>query len=616
MKRTRPSPTTSSASGSARSTSTRTTCWRSRGRSHRRQAGKTGRYYVRTPDDVRVFVADVAIDVSTRFRDWIEKDLLELSTIDLRRIVVNQYSVNEELGKIEEGDVSELTRETGSSPWVLKGIDPEQEQVKSSVIAAMGRALANLQIVGIRRKPAALVQFFTDGAISDVQRCRSSRICCGTASTSTGDLFANEGEVEAGTQDGVSYTLRFGEVFTGSDLAVEVGDDDASASAEAGSDAEDTADADGSRNRYVIVEAMFDESLLGPKPAPPTKPTPPGEAPNDTPAADPASDAASQPAPEGEPTNPEPPATVDQPAAADESPATGDAPEATTAETPDDANCDDGAETETESTTETETAPAAETEPTTPAAEPAAPAGGTSTEESPAAETTAPNPEPQDDAAEAAAPATPATSTPPVIRERTANDDYDAALKQYEVELKRYEVRIEEYNKRVTEGRARVKRLNDRFAEWYYVIPADVFEELRVSRAQLVEPKSAAGEAPAAGGGAFPGGLPFELPGIPGIGPRPQSPAGDAAPVESTEASAPAGADEAGGDPAANGAPSPATEPAEPGTPADTDPAANPSTEDAPEAESAVGNTDDAASVNEKASEPASGSEAAASSNQ
>jgi hypothetical protein len=65
--------------------------------------------------------------------------------------------------------------------------------------------------------------------------------------------------------------------------------------------------------------------------------------------------------------------------------------------------------------------------------------------------------------------------------------------------------KIEERNDRFEKAQKRVKELNARFADWYYVISEDVYKKLRVTQAELVAKPQA--------GSPQPGGLPSGLPG-------------------------------------------------------------------------------------------------------
>jgi hypothetical protein len=71
-----------------------------------------------------------------------------------------------------------------------------------------------------------------------------------------GRLVSNEGELQTRTSDGVTYTLRFGEVVFGQGLAVTAGANDAPPPGGTG------------ENRYLMITASFDPSLF-PEPAKP-----------------------------------------------------------------------------------------------------------------------------------------------------------------------------------------------------------------------------------------------------------------------------------------------------------------------------------------------------------
>ena len=74
-------------------------------------------------------------------------------------------------------------------------------------------------------------------------------------------------------------------------------------------------------------------------------------------------------------------------------------------------------------------------------------------------------------------------------------EDLKAERERIERDNKRKEA---EYQEKVKKGRDRVKELNDRFADWYYVISDEVYRKIHISRENLFKPK----EKPAAPGGA------------------------------------------------------------------------------------------------------------------
>lgn len=450
-------------------------------------------YFVRTPDDNRVYRAELAgLKISTKFADWIEPDLLQLDRNKLVQMVIDRYQVDEQRGTLKQGEISVLTKKAGdtTAQWELEGLDPSKEKVKISTVNQMTFALDDLKIVGVREKPAGLVDVLQGkegAALNQVEVLQMQR--AGYFLTPEGQLVSNEGEILAGTDEGVRYTLRFGEVLSGTDVEIEVGSeaetsaDPAKAegeSAETPKEDSNAAEADKpdadkqsddagvKKNRYVFITAAFDESLLGERPTAPVKPEPPAGA---------AVPAAEQPA--------DPPASDSGAAATDE-----------TEKDPLDAAAE---EAEAEATTETADQPAAGT-----AAEP--PAGDTaaelSTQPTPPAEATE---KPAGDEAKPAGAAEPAAAPPDPQKE------YEAALKKYETDLAAYEAKNKEFDKKIEDGQKRAKDLNERFAPWYYVISADLFAKLKVARSELVEPATPPAT-PAAGATMPPAGLPFNIP--------------------------------------------------------------------------------------------------------
>src|SRR5690606_3717593 len=154
---------------------------------------------------------------------WIEPDLLQFQRGNVRELVLDRYSVDQTRGVIEPGVRSVLTRSSQDDPWTLEGIDEQAQQVKTSSVNQMINALVDLKIVGVRRKPVGLsanLRGEGDGidtrAVLDLEQK-------GFFIDSRGALVSNEGDFQLATADGARYVLRFGEVFTGSDVEIEVG---------------------------------------------------------------------------------------------------------------------------------------------------------------------------------------------------------------------------------------------------------------------------------------------------------------------------------------------------------------------------------------------------------
>ena len=293
--------------------------------------GREKHFYVRQPEKNNTFIAKLDVELSTKFADWIEPDLLKVSQNDVRHVFVDRYSVDENEGTIVQGEQIEFNKDATTSKWTLTGLDEATEKVKDSAINDLVRNLDQLKIVGVREKPAGLN---ADLTVSDEvaqnpllrQVLQADMAQKGFFVARGPDkkirLVSNEGELIAGTGTGVRYTLYFGEIARGSAKDIETGlnekaaadkpaEGDASKEGEAakegdGAKADETPEApkppgeESGPRRYLLVRVDYDESLLGPKPEEPSVPEKPAIL-SDVPAADPnAAKPAENPAPGAE----------------------------------------------------------------------------------------------------------------------------------------------------------------------------------------------------------------------------------------------------------------------------------------------------------------------------
>ena len=199
------------------------------------------------------------IDLSTAFQDWIERDLLELDRGDVEKVVIKDYSIDERTGRLDQRDVVTLTKDPGDE-WKADRMRSSQEIDKTTMTALLA-AVDDLNIVGVRPKPAGLSATLTrdEGARlsrADVQSLQSR----GYYFTQDGQLVSNEGEVQVETKDGVLYTLRFGEVVYGAGETVTAG------SEPVGGDEDQKGPG---ANRYLFITVDFDPRAL----AEPRKPS-------------------------------------------------------------------------------------------------------------------------------------------------------------------------------------------------------------------------------------------------------------------------------------------------------------------------------------------------------
>ena len=271
-----------------------------------------GKFYVRHPEEDEVYITSLEIDLSTKFTDWIDTDLLDLNANFVRRITINDYSFDEVKRSVSDAEITELTREDDDDDWQLASLDQEKEELQKDVIEKTVNEIFNLAIVGVRPKQKGLTpDWKIDRTAIDsqrgVDRLESDLMSRGfllqldnTGGRDQLKLISREGELLAGINDGLVYRLQFGRVFIGSQEEMEIGfaststsdnessekteklTDEKSSDSDSESGSEDTGDTkatseDGSKTpgRYLFVRVDFDETLLGKKLTKPTEPTKP-----------------------------------------------------------------------------------------------------------------------------------------------------------------------------------------------------------------------------------------------------------------------------------------------------------------------------------------------------
>lgn len=352
--------------------------------------GEEGAFYVRAPNEKETYVAKLDVDLSTKFQDWIDTDLLKIDRNKLVDIVVRKYSIDEANAQLKGFETVELTREKFGKPWELPSLDEETEEVNHDAVKDLASALVDLEILGVRPKPEGLtpdLEVSPDVSNPLAQAVMESELAqkgFRLAQMQGGGrvLLAQEGSFFATTNEGVNYELLFGNIFTGDLKEIEIGKTDdenespdgkdasgeesgnsaLSDETEAGSNPDSEQDEKARKSRYLFVKVSFEPSALGPEPAPPEPPQEPG----------------------------------------------------------------------------------------------------------PNAPLTAPRP------------------GEPFL---TPQEEFEQAQKEYESALKQYEQEQKSYEEKREAGQEKVAELRERLGAWYYVVPAQDVEALRVSRADLVQPK-------------------------------------------------------------------------------------------------------------------------------
>ncbi|MEZ6096683.1 MAG: DUF4340 domain-containing protein [Pirellulaceae bacterium] len=405
----------------------------------------SSQFYVRRSDEQQTYQVTLNINISTRFTDWIDAQLLPVTLNEIVDIQSDNYELvnhpQDPLGLTRIKQVKEklhLAKVDGQ--WQLDGLDEAKEKLNQSSIWSTTNTLSALEIVGVRAKfqyndkpligpdlkviqdpelvqnPQAFNELLL-GMRNDLQE-KGYYLQSATGSINDLQLIAETGELSLTTEEGIRYTLDFGKPVEGDQQFIEIGTSKEVQEGEQNSKSNHPP-SDARKNRYVMVRVNLDESKVGGG-------------------------------------KPEMPVAPEEPAKPDGyTPMTSNDDTASEAENKTDLKEDDSSENEN--------------------ADKAADDEQTDSEAAQDSENDA-----EQDAEES--------------KRNPAFADYEAALAQYEqdkiqyeIDLSRYEKQLAEYQQAVADVRERVNVLNERFGAWYYVVSASTLDFVQVSRDTLVE---------------------------------------------------------------------------------------------------------------------------------
>ena len=543
----------------------------------------TEQIYVRKPGQDPVYA--VALDdtpLTTNFQDWIEDDLLKLSSIEVEDMQFKDY--NAQLGQggrisIAKNFEADLEKET--TDWKLAELrefepgrpmaDPkvvaiaEDQKLNGDKIKEVESALDDLKIANVLRKPdgmsanlKASKDFMSDQkAVESLAQRGFYPVPIG-ANGETEILSAN-GELIVGLKGGVEYVLRFGNIsgLTKKEDTKEGDSEEASS---------------GGVNRYLLVTTRVNEAKV---PVPELKPVPAtieeleamqakANPPEEKPAAEVQEDAGEpkeeMKAEEGDdaPTDEGPDndkadeekaakekADEDMPA---EKQSDGEKPDEGKSEKKEDAPLEEkpAEEANAEKAEEVTSEESAEESPAEESGETEAEGKGSASETGQAfgpaddddkEEADAEDKAKDDDAKEEEAAdsdakpadsddvkpadAKPSDDAPAGDAEETEEEKQERLEAAQEKITKENQRKLDERKDQLDKAKEKVKELNARFADWYYVIPESTYSKLKIERDALF--KQDIGESPigmpSGGPGAAPGTFPGGFPGLPpGVG--------------------------------------------------------------------------------------------------
>jgi hypothetical protein len=239
-------------------------------------------------------------NLSTKFDDWVEKNLLDISSFDLNAIRMQDYStdmVQTETGEIGMAPVFHSSFKINynasalSEKWQLASLrrmDPTtsqrvdvtlapEETLNESKLEEMRQAFDDLKIIDVLRKPESIASAQRAGEVfvkstEDIETLHNVGYMLHMQEMAGGQtairIYSRQGEAFIDMNDGIVYHLMFGNL-TGTSVA-----DSTKVPTTPEAEGESTTDIGGSvatnvlsANRYLMILAEFDESILE-KPAP------------------------------------------------------------------------------------------------------------------------------------------------------------------------------------------------------------------------------------------------------------------------------------------------------------------------------------------------------------
>ena len=496
--------------------------------------------YVRVPSEDVIYVVELDIaPLSTDFKQWIEPDLLKLSSNDIETLGVRDYQIMTTqqglaLSRNYEADLNfatasgqwEPTRITSfeSDPPTERALTPE-EQLNATKLNEMKNTLDNLKIADVIKKPAGLAADLrgdsnllkNSESLMSLQR-RGFFPNPNQKGGESIEFYSKSGELVVTLKDGVQYILRFGGA-----AGAEINTVDATDEKEEGKTEETV-----SINRFMLVTTRVDESKF-PEPDLERLPETVEElkeierlkmpAPAVTPPSEPKEGEPKVGEPiEGEPKATEPAASdaiPKEPAPATEKPSDPPAAEKPASEKP---------ASEPAVSPEEPKAPEKPAAPEKPQAfltRGDSPAGrlvafqDPSEEKKPDAPAKADEPAKADAPVNADAPAkadapvnadAPAKPQEPAANAEPTEDEWKERLEATRERItKENQRKIDQKNDKLKAAKNKVAELNGRFADWYYVVSESDYKKLKIAITELIQPKTAGGAGVGAPQGGFPG---------------------------------------------------------------------------------------------------------------
>jgi hypothetical protein len=226
--------------------------------------------YVREPKSDAIFVVELDdSSLSTDFGNWIDNDLLKVSSNDMQSIGIREYEIQRTTGggSMRRDFDADLAYDPAENNWFVKSIDvyegtkskqrflTDDEELSKAKVDQLKNTLDTLKIANVLRKPEGLAADLKAQKVlldndSKVRSLFNRGFIPQPTESGDVEILATSGEMLLGLNNGVEYVLRFGERGRQSSSEDE---DDATETPDAASDALEL-------DRFLLVTARLDES--------------------------------------------------------------------------------------------------------------------------------------------------------------------------------------------------------------------------------------------------------------------------------------------------------------------------------------------------------------------
>jgi len=191
--------------------------------------------FVRRAGQDAVYAAEISLDaLTTKFEDWIERDLLNLNSFDVAKLDLRDYSIVpvNQGGRLRmaysprmdtvvkwdstnnEWKLEKMTIHQQGQP--LEGDLAEDEELNKSKLDGVKTAVDDLKIIDVEQKPKVLFAALKDESLMDDQQALVTLQEFGffvmppSKDSDKPQILGSNGGLRVSMKDGVQYLLNFG----------------------------------------------------------------------------------------------------------------------------------------------------------------------------------------------------------------------------------------------------------------------------------------------------------------------------------------------------------------------------------------------------------------------